>query len=121
MESPVPATGTPAPGRAARRGYFVPGLVALVALLGIGLAVGAGDLNHRAPHTLDGSDVAAQIALALQVQQGSSGPPKVDCPGPQPVRAGWTFTCTMVGRTGNEAIHVVEVDGRGNLHWTIVR
>jgi hypothetical protein len=99
----------------------VPGLIALAALLAIGLAFGAGDLSHRAPHTLSGSDVAAQIALAWQVQQGSSGPPKVDCPGPQPVRAGWTFTCTVAGPDGTETVHVVEVDGRGNLRWTIVR
>jgi hypothetical protein len=68
---------------------------------------------------LNGSDVASQIALALQVQQRSSGPPTVECPGPQPVRAGWAFNCTMAGRSGPETIHVIEVDGRGNLRWTI--
>jgi hypothetical protein len=70
---------------------------------------------------LNGSDVAAQIALAMQVQRGSSTPPKVDCPGSEPVRAGWTFTCTLAGRNGPETVNVVEVDGRGNLRWSIVR
>jgi Domain of unknown function (DUF4333) len=121
MESPGPAAPTPAPGRPARRGYFLPGVIALAVLVAIGLFVGAGDLNHRAPRTLDGADVASQIALALQVQQGSAGPPKVDCTGPQPVRAGWTFTCTVAGRHGPETVRVVEVDGRGSLRWAIVR
>jgi hypothetical protein len=115
MENSVPVAG-----RRARRGYWLPGLIALVALLGIGLGIGAGDLNHRSPHTLSGSDVAAQIALALQVQQRSTTPPLVSCPGSEPVRAGWTFTCTLTGRDGPERVKVAEVDGRGSLRWSIV-
>jgi hypothetical protein len=77
-------------------------------------------LNHRSPHTLSGSDVAAQIALALQVQQRSTTPPGVNCPESEPVREGWTFTCTLAGRNGPETVKVAEVDGRGNLRWSIV-
>src|SRR5579875_2331816 len=60
------AGGAPAPRARSRRGYFLPGAIALAALLLIGAAVGAGDLSHPSPRTLRGADVAAQISLGVQ-------------------------------------------------------
>jgi hypothetical protein len=109
----APPTDTPRP----RRGYFLPGVIALGALIVIGLSVGAGDLEHPAPTTLDGSEIAAQIALGVQAQENASHPPTVTCPAREPVRAGVRFQCHL-GRPG-PTVYVTEVDGRGRVHWSL--
>lgn len=114
----VEAADTRPPPRG-RRGYWVPGIIALVALLAIGLAAGAGDLDHAAPSVLEGSDVATQIALAVEVQQHRSSQPAVSCPSQEPVRAGLGFQCTIVLGAATYPIRVVEVDGRGRVQWQI--
>jgi len=99
-----------------RRGYFLPGTIALIALLGLGLFVGAGDLQHRAPTVLHGPDLAGQIALAVQAQQGSRSTPTVTCPPTEPVRQGLTFQCRLAGHPDRTLV-VTEVDGRGRISW----
>ncbi|HET9077857.1 MAG TPA: DUF4333 domain-containing protein [Acidimicrobiales bacterium] len=109
----------PPPARR-RRGYFLPGAIALAALLLIGAAVGAGDLSHPAPRTLRGTDVAAQISLGVQAQQNDRVPPQVTCPRSEPVRAGYSFDCTLLaGHRPPVTVAVTEVDGRGRLHWSL--
>ena len=115
------ATAAPAerrPGRS-RRGYWLPAVIAMTVLLAIAAAVGAGDLDHSPPKTLAGSDVASQIAIGIQVQQGSTGPPSVYCPDHEVVRSGLTFDCTLGTGPNRRTVRVVEVDARGHLRWQI--
>jgi hypothetical protein len=114
---PAAAEGTPAqPGRP-KRGYWIPAVIAMVVLLAIAAAVGAGDLDHSAPTKLPGSEVASEVALGLQVQTRSSGPPDVTCPPSEPVRAGFHFECTLSSGATRRAVDIVEIDGRGRLRW----
>ncbi|HEY3809983.1 MAG TPA: DUF4333 domain-containing protein, partial [Acidimicrobiales bacterium] len=104
MTSSGPADPGPAPAPRPRRGYFLPGTIALVVLVAIGVAVGAGDLDHSRPHTLHGTDVAQELALGIQAQQGSHALPDVRCPAAEPVHDGWQFTCQLVGTGPNRAV-----------------
>ena len=85
-----------------RRGYWIPGLIALAVLLGIGLAFGAGDLDHSGPTTLAGPEIAENLAGAIQASEGTPSPPTVHCPHSEPARAGLQFVCT-VGEAGTTA------------------
>ena len=114
MDTEPPAP--PAPAGRRGRGYFLPGLIALAALLALGLFVGAGDLEHPAPHRLDGTAIASQIALAIQVEQNSAAAPRVSCPPDEPVRAGFQFDCSMAG-SPSRTVRVTEVDDRGQVRW----
>jgi hypothetical protein len=111
--------GPPAEGRQprARRGYWLPAVIAMAVLLAIAVGVGAGDLDHAPPKTLAGSDVASEISIAMQVQQGAASPPPVYCPGREPVRSAFSFDCTVGTGSGRHTVRVVEVDGRGHLRW----
>ena len=122
--SPEQGSGTPGAsstgGRGGRKGkgYFLPGIIALIALLGIGLFfVGAGDLQHRPATELAGSDISSQIALAIQAQTNSGSVPTVTCPQHEPVRQGTRFSCTLHGRP-DRIVYVTEVDGRGRIRWS---
>jgi len=110
--------GTPAKPRRSRRGYFLPGVIALAALLGIGTAFGAGDLVHQAPRVLSGPEVASQVELGLQAELNSVNQPYVTCPSSEPVKAGLTFTCFERPRSGPaRPISVSEIDARGQLQF----
>lgn len=120
--APGPAQAPPSAssGRRGRRGYFLPGAIALAALLLIGGAIGAGDLVHPAPSRLRGPEIASQIALGVQVQQNSATAPHVTCPAVEPVRIGYHFDCTLVaGRGAPVTVAVTEFNGRGGLHWSL--
>ncbi len=71
-----------------RRGYWIPALIAMAVLLAIGLAFGAGDLDHRGPSTLAGSEITQDLAQGIQAKEGTHTPPEVRCPDTEPVRAG---------------------------------
>ncbi|MGH9115861.1 MAG: hypothetical protein ACRDWW_08540 [Acidimicrobiales bacterium] len=116
-ESACPMAGPRRPGR----GYFIPGVVALAALLAIGAGLGAGELTHAAPTELQGSVIASDIAAAVQTQSGSRTGPVVSCPS-EPVRQGLRFYCSIAG--GGErpaALEVTEVDSSGHLRWSLPR
>jgi hypothetical protein len=113
-EGPAPRTG----GRRGR-GYFLPGFIALVALLLIGLFVGAGDLSHPADTSLAGSDISSQIALGIQAEESSPILPAVTCPAREPVRKGLRFTCELAGDPGHRFVDVTEVDNRGAIRWML--
>lgn len=112
----TPERPTPDSGRRGK-GYFLPGTIALLALLGLGLFVGAGDLSHPAPRTLDGPTIAAQIALGIQTEESAAQAPTVSCPPVEPVREGLRFTCTA-GSHSARTVYVTEVDGRGRVSWS---
>jgi hypothetical protein len=107
------------PPRRRRRGYWIPGLIAVAVLTAIGVAFGAGDLNHRRPSVLHGTDVAQQIALGIQAQEHLHRPPDVHCPATEPVSNGRRFVCTRVGAGPAVPIHVIEIDDRGRLRWSL--
>ena len=79
-----------------RRGYLVPGLIALAFLAALALVINWAGLSHPRPRTLSRSDAQTLLSQALQVQLGDASPPQVRCPGAEPVRAGWRFTCHLL-------------------------
>lgn len=113
-----PGAPAVAEGRAARRrrGYWVPGLIALVVLLGIGLALGAGDLDHGSPGTLAGPQIAQSLGAMIQANQGNPSL-AVHCPHSEPARSGVQFVCTVTGAGATRTVHVTEIDSRGGLSW----
>jgi hypothetical protein len=115
-EATAVAAGRPPPRR---RGYWTPGLIAVAALTAIGVAFGAGDLNHGRPAVLHGSDVAQMIALGIQAQERTHVPPDVRCPATEPVRHAWQFTCVRQDGARQVLIRVVEIDNRGRLRWNL--
>ncbi len=117
-EPPSQVAVEPATTRRPRRGYFLPGVIALGALLGIGTAFGAGDLVHQAPRVLSGAEVASQVELGLQAELDTVSQPYVTCPASEPVKAGLTFTCLEHPRTGPaRPISVTEIDAHGQLRF----
>ncbi len=114
-DSPGPAAAPRRP----RRGYWLPGTIALTFLVIIAVAVGAGDLDHTAPRTLHGPDVASEIALGIQTQEAMSNAPVVSCPTSEPVRSGLRFECSEVVSGETTVVDVVEIDGRGRLRWQL--
>jgi hypothetical protein len=116
MTTPAPAVAEGPRGRR-RRGYWIPGLIALAVLLGIGLAFGAGDLDHGGPNTLAGPEMDQDLARAIQASEGTPSPPTVHCPRSEPARAGLQFVCTVTGAGPTRTVHVTEIDGRGGLSW----
>lgn len=102
-----------------RRPYFIPGVIALVVLLAMGVALGAGDLSHPTSSKLDSSSVSQQLALAIQARDNAKSPPVVTCPAALPGRQGYRFTCKVQSRPGAAVrdIAVTEVDSRGDVTW----
>jgi hypothetical protein len=86
-------------------------------LLVIAVAVGAGDLDHSAPRNLQGADIASQIALGIETQQGTASAPDVHCPKKEPVRSGWQFECSVTQAGRSVPVDVVELDQHGRLSW----
>jgi Domain of unknown function (DUF4333) len=115
---PAPTEPAGGPPRR-RRGYFLPGIIALAALLAIGAAIGAGDLSHPAPKTLGGPDVASELAFGIEGQVGATSPPPVSCPATVPVRDGYRFRCTTILHGSPRPVAVVEIDTRGHLRWSL--
>jgi Domain of unknown function (DUF4333) len=114
---PDAQTGTRPSGPVRRRGYWIPGLIALAVLLLIAVAVGAGDLDHSAPDVLQGPDIASQIALGIQAQEETASAPNVHCPKTEPVRSGLQFQCAVWRNGTRVPVNVVEIDQHGQLSW----
>jgi len=106
-------------GRRAKRGYFVPGLIALVVLAAAGGVANFAGLNHAGPHRLAGPDVETFLAQAIQSSNGLSQPPSISCPPSEPVRAGFRFTCTWQRAGGNRPVSVTETDSRGQFRYSV--
>lgn len=114
----APAAPPTRPSGRRGKGYFLPGGIALIALLAIGVVfVGAGDLQHPVPTELSGADIASQIALSIQAEQNARSLPAVTCPAQEPVRAGLPFRCSLAGPSARP-VYVTEVDGRGRIRWS---
>jgi hypothetical protein len=102
-----------------RRGYWVPGFIALAALVIIGLLFGAGDLSHPAYTSINGPDIEQQISEAMQAEQNSANPPDVSCPRREQVKLGLAFDCTARTPSGQQVVHVTEIDNRGEIRWSL--
>ena len=114
---PAPASPRAAPPRR-RRGYFLPGGIALAVLAVLAVLIDQIGLAHRTPSTLSGPDTATAIAQGIQAAASDHRLPQVRCPASEPVRAGLRFTCTEIASAGAapRAIAVVET-GRGAFTW----
>ena len=116
-ETPVAPDGAPVKKR---RGYFIPGIIALVVLLVIGLVLGGGDLEHPAATTIYGSAIESQIANGIQDVRDTNATIDVACPAQEPVKQGLQFSCTATGAgLENQTVYVVETDGRGDTRWSL--
>jgi len=111
------ADGTPT--RPRRRGYFVPGLIALVAMLAGGAALNIGGLDHASPSRLAGSDVATFVAQGIQADRGLASPPAISCPSSEPDRAGFTFACVWHRGAQDVAIRVTETTRTGQFRFSV--
>ncbi len=113
-ETDTPA-GRPPP---ARRGYWVPGLIALGFLVAVSVLFAAVGLDSRVGRTLPGPVVAGYLSLDLE-SGGST--PAVHCPAEEPRRAGVRFTCTAT-RSGRptETIQVTETSATGGFRYRLL-
>jgi hypothetical protein len=112
--SPGPAPGTrPRP----KRGYLVPGIIALVVCATIGIVIDLAGLQSRTPSTLAGRQLDALVSQSLQATHPQRTPPQVRCPATEPERTGLVFDCSLV-RPGRHdgVIRVTELSGSGTLH-----
>ena len=103
--------------RPARRGYLVPGLIALAVLALIAVVIDVVGLEHPTPRTLAGPDVATLIAQDMQTRTGASQPPQISCPASEPVRAGLRFACHLQSGRGSRTIEVRETSAQGAFTW----
>lgn len=106
-------------GRRGKRGYFVPGLIALVVLAVLGGVANFAGLDHAGPNHLAGPDVETFLAQAIQSSNGLSEPPSISCPASEPVRAGFHFTCTWQRAGGDRPVSVTETDSRGQFRYSV--
>jgi Domain of unknown function (DUF4333) len=117
MTSPAIPAAAEGPAGRRRRGYWIPGLIAIAVLVAIGVAFGAGDLAHRGPNTLAGPELAQTLGQAIQAADGTASPPSVHCPDSEPARAGLQFVCMVTQGRAIRQVHVTEINGRGGLSW----
>ena len=91
--------------------------MAVLALIAIVINFTA--LTHHDPAKLVGPDVATRLSQAIQAQEGTSTPPQVECPGTEPVRNGYTFTCTLIRGGHRQVIRVHETSDQGRFTWSL--
>lgn len=109
-----------APPAKKRRGYFLPGVIALIVLVVLGIVIGGGDLEHPASTTIYGSAIESQIANGIQDVRNTNSLVRVSCPAQEPVKQGLTFDCTADGAgLKHQTVYVVETDGRGDTRWSL--
>lgn len=121
------ATEAAAPAAAAtpakpKRGYLLPGTIALVVLGGLAAVFGVVGLQTHYPRTLAGPEEATLISQALQARarHGEAVPPTVRCPAVEPVRRGLVFDCTLVRPGGRaQTIRVTETNARGSTSYEV--
>lgn len=101
-----------------RRGYWVPGLIALAFLVTLSVVfVLVGVVSHVG-RTLPGPVVANDLALDLE---SGGHTPAVHCPAEEPRRAGVVFECTADTPGGpRRTIRVTETSERGGFRYRLL-
>lgn len=102
-----------------KRGYFVPGLIALAVLLAGGALATAGGLSHASPTRLDGTHVGTLIAENYQNNHRLESPPPVQCPNNEPVAAGHQFVCQLLRSNGGPLPVQVTETGNGQITYQV--
>ena len=102
-----------------KRGYFLPGLIALAVLLAGGALATAGGLSHAAPTQLDGVHVGTLIAENYQNNHQLASPPPVQCPSTEPVVAGRHFVCQLLRSKGGPLTVDVTETGGGRITYQV--
>ncbi len=120
LRCPFGAPASTAPGSRPRpkRGYLLPGTIALVVCAVIAIAIDVAGLQSHTPSSLPGRQVEAFISQGLQYAHPQASPPQVRCPADEPLRAGYAFDCVLVtaGRTP-ATIRVTETSARGTFRY----
>lgn len=116
-----PSAQTGSRSKRSKRGYFIPGLIALVVLAAGGGVANFAGLDHAAPHRLAGPDVETFLGQAIEAQNHLASAPSIRCPGSEPVRVGLSFTCTWQRADGNRPVTVTEIDARGQFRFSVGR
>ncbi len=75
------------------RGCYLPGVIALVVLVGTSVVFALTALRSYDPRVLHGPEVAQSLSEDLQV---GALPPTVRCPPAEPRRPGVVFDCTLL-------------------------
>ncbi|HLI00535.1 MAG TPA: DUF4333 domain-containing protein [Acidimicrobiales bacterium] len=114
----APADTRPLPRR---KGYLLPGAIALVVLAAIAVVIDVAGLQSRVPRTLNGAATAQQVAQAIETRQGLTSAPSVHCPASEPVRAGLVFYCTL-DREGHarQWVRISEYSNAGDYHVAVL-
>lgn len=101
-----------------RRGYWLPGLIAMTFLVVVSVAFGLVGLRSYVGHRLEGPVVAEDLALDLQ---SGASIPSVHCPSEEPRRAGLSFYCTesSPGRAPRR-IEVTETAAKGGFRYRLL-
>ncbi len=119
LRCPFGAGLAAAPGGRPRpkRGYLVPGIIALVVCAAMATVIEFGGLRSHTPPSLAGHDVEALVSQRLQATHPQGSPPQVRCPAVEPLRAGLSFDCVFLegGRPAG-TIRVTELSAAGTLH-----
>jgi hypothetical protein len=103
-----------------RRAYLRSGIVALVVLVLIAIGVSVFTLSPSSSrHSLPGSEVAADLATAIQSQRHLSSPPDLRCPPSITLRQGDRFTCTLVEHPHPVIVEVTQTNSQGNFTFII--
>ncbi|MDQ2727799.1 MAG: DUF4333 domain-containing protein [Actinomycetota bacterium] len=126
-DSACPFPGAAATGRTSacgyagrgKRGYFIPGLIALAVLLAGGAFASAGGLSHASPTRLDGAHVGTLIAQNYQNNHQLESPPPVECPNNEPVAAGHLFVCHLLRTKGGPLRVEVTETGGGQVTYQV--
>jgi hypothetical protein len=110
VTSPEPVLPVEEQGRRTppRRGYLVPGIIALVVLAVIALVIDVTALQSHSPSTLVGQEVEQYIASWAQAQEGLSSP-VASCPAHEPRRNGAVFYCTVTASGRTRRVQVTEL------------
>jgi hypothetical protein len=104
-----------APGSRPRpkRGYLLPGTIALFVCAAIAVVIDLAGLQTHTPHVLAGQDVEQYLQENLQT---TSSPPAVHCPADEPLRTGLTFTCIVTPTGGTaRAVRITEISDNGSF------
>ncbi len=113
--APAPAAGA-LPRK--KRGYLVPGVIALVVCAGLATLIDVAGLQARTPARLAATEAETFLSEAVQARDNLATPPSVRCPGTEPLRAGVSFSCVIRLAGRDHRVRVQEGSG-GRLSYEV--